>query len=237
MSLVNINVVVPWQIRKPAAVRYLPEVYVDEFFKDGTLRLPSFRAFRQHKEEQRLDTNEGMTYLEAPPGDGTATLVVAPLHPRLIAWVLSTSTIESATLRDTFQVDSGFRITNVMQFAVYIARHLPGCTHGIQGICDYRELPSLMVHHRDTFDMPHFGETAEEHHWRMERLRAPHQYSALLVKHLQYASQSEYRIVWFCMGSNPDNHITIHCPEARDYCQKLEPRASPTSPVNSDSTS
>jgi len=49
----------PWHIYFPVLFRYLEQEYIDAFFRDGSLRLSSFKQFAKHKDEARNDWGEG----------------------------------------------------------------------------------------------------------------------------------------------------------------------------------
>lgn len=57
--MITVPITLPWHVCTPTIFRLLPSQYVDEFFRDGSLRLSSFRRFKQHTDEQRLDAQEG----------------------------------------------------------------------------------------------------------------------------------------------------------------------------------
>ena len=41
------------------------------------------------------------------------------------------------------------------------------------------------------------------------------------IKLKKYSDQNEYRLVWFT-GKNPTDHIIIKCPEAIQFCERIE---------------
>lgn len=112
--------------------------YVDEYFTSGKLMLSSFDRFAKHADEQRLDSDEGKTYLiHRTAGNGGQTLLVEGDFGR-DTYILCGSLLPSLELMSSFGADSGIIIKNPMAFADSISKCLSGFTRGYDGPCSYQ---------------------------------------------------------------------------------------------------
>jgi hypothetical protein len=88
-----------WNVRTPLLTRYLEAKYVELFFKEGVLRIPSFKKFRENPDEQRGDPAEGAAYQEITAPNARHTIVGLNGQE---AYVLSCSTVEGALTAASF---------------------------------------------------------------------------------------------------------------------------------------
>ena len=221
---VAITMATEWAIRRPYVFRYMPKEYVDAFFSGGTLRLSSFSAFSKHKDEQRLDKNEGNGILVNIDDEGTGQTVFAVMRQGHDAYVLCGSTIYSNDLAEAFCTDSGFRINDPTAFGCTIAQAIPGFRAGLEGACIYLDkrtvnrkagkldLESMKIHpDKSDLDMEKmfnaiFGMTGDD---------------LFFLKNLQYQHQAEYRLLW-SVARDVADLIEVKCPDAVQFCTRFE---------------
>lgn len=221
MQSIPIQFARPWQIITPSVIRYLEDIYVDAFFGKGSLRLSSFKKFRQHKDEQRGDAGEGSMAMEI--SNANSHHAVAAVNGQE-AYVLCGSTIQSVEVMKTFSgAESGIKIINSVSFADAVARQIPGFVGGFQGACIYTG--DRVVRRANVPDMkfppPETEAEAEKYFAEYEQyLAAQNSNESFLLKLMRFANQSEYRFVWFAMGVERDE-IDIECPEAVKFCEKI----------------
>lgn len=213
----------PWTVVTPRPYRYLEKQYVEAFFTDGSLRLSSFAQFAQHDDEQRRDEHEGKTPFVERSQEGEFKTIATRIEMGFNAYVLCSSSYYSEDLVRLFDRDSYLRIDSTVDFANAVSRHVPGFTHGAEGLCVYEANPgilresemgfSLGVERRD--DQPTY-DPAE-----LQRIREHVEQSAgllpLFLKSADYAAQAEYRLLWFGHEIAAP-FLDIRVPEARQFC-------------------
>lgn len=228
-----------WNIITPTLFRYLDKKYVDDFLKDGSIRISSIEQFRKHKDEQRLDRGEGRIMVshnlpEANEGKG-GNITAWILYDKK-AYVLSTTTKVDKELMKSFNTDSYIRIQNSTNFGMEIAKHIPGFTAGFEGFCSYHTSKILSVDLN--IDLKQFlknpdiePQTIENSEplpgqldneaFDIEKIRqflvnnAKH--LPLFMKDKSFVNQVEYRFVWLT-NIEPNNFLDIKIPEAIKLC-------------------
>lgn len=221
MQTVPLQFLRPWEVIVPSVIRYLEDVYVDAFFEKGSLRLSSFKRFRQHTDEQRGDTGEGSIMMEIINPESRHAVVGFNGQE---AYVLCGSIIQSAEVMKAFEgAESGIKIKNPVGFADAVSRHISGFVGGFQGDCIYAD--DRVVRRANVPDMkfPPPNDEAGMEKWGEEYdrfLAAQNSNESLLLKPMRYSNQAEYRLVWFAAGPEKD-YIDIECPEAIKLCEKV----------------
>jgi hypothetical protein len=216
MITLNITIQRNWHVRTPAVVRYMDQPFIDQFFQDGTIRLSSFAAFAKHRDELRLDGDEGRNYLVGRSVSGqTVTAVTSHGHRSL---VLCGSTIESDQLRLAFKSSGFFRIRDTTAFATAIALALPNFVEGIEGCCIYHN-ERMIERTVDPLDLaklktdPNSLNTIHQH---LGQIGGPDVY---FTKPGRYAPQSEYRFVWI-LASEIGEFVEVRAPDAVQFCER-----------------
>lgn len=213
-----------WRIRRPYLYRYLEKPYVDVFFETGALRLSSFAEFSKHSDEQRLDGSEGRGLVSHVTAESGGQTIMAAIRQGHTAYVLCASTIFSVDISKDFGTESGFRINDVFGFANAVSRHVPGFNAGIEGACHY--LPSRVLE-RDMgyVDIETMRVSPDSKNIDMGKMMQAVFGLAgddmFFLKHIRYASQNEYRLLWNT-SNKIDGCIDIVCPEARQFCTRFE---------------
>ncbi len=126
----------PWGIRTPNLTRYMEKQYVDEFFKYGKLRIPSFKRFRNNPDEELGDPFEGRA--SAQIATPTGSHAISAINGQE-AYVLCATTVESQAVEANFRTEYGIRILNSLDFANCISSHISGFVGGLEGLCSYRD--------------------------------------------------------------------------------------------------
>jgi len=212
-----------WTVATPQPYRYLDREYVEAFFRHGTLRLSTFSKFAQHKDELRRDEHEGVTGVVVRANQGEMKTIAARVQMGYDAHILCSSSYFSEDLMRRFGCDSYFRINDTTGFANAVSRHIPGFTHGAEGMCVHEEDPGILRDVEMGWTM-----TQEEVNGQLtydpgdlQRIRDYLQQAAgllpVFLKKAVFAEQAEYRMVWFTPAM-ADGFLTITVPEARQFC-------------------
>ncbi len=205
----------PIQFSFPYVYRYMDSAFIEEFFESGRLRLSSFDAFSKHEDEQRKDTSEGKAVVFASSPNQTQVSVIGKGHD---AYVLSTSVLDDDALGEQFGTLDRLEIFHPLQFALAIARRLPGCAGSLQGSCHYSDKP-MEVRSNDI----DFSTRTPDGSIPMENVLGPAMQSSgqlpLFRKRMRFKHQAEYRFFWFAPVAEP--FLFIECPEARQYCRRI----------------
>jgi hypothetical protein len=217
MSFLQTGFTTPWEIRTPALTRYLEKEFVELFFKEGKLRLSSFKAFRNNPDEQRGDPFEGRATMQITAPNGRHTILTMNGQA---AYILCAGTVENKNMEASFKTECGFRILNPLGFANVISRHIPGFVFGMEGLCYYREERSIDKHDEKPIISPDSYPDPEAWGKEYDLYVREQTKEAYFLKHISYSHQGEYRFIWFAGGEEKD-YIDITCPEAVRFCQPL----------------
>lgn len=213
----------PWALVTPQPYRYLDRRYVEDFFRDGSLRLSSFARFAEHEDEQRRDETEGKTGFVARTTTGPMKTIATRIEMGFNAYVLCGSSYYSEELAELFGCDSYFRIDSTLEFANAVSRHVPGFFEGVEGLCMYQENPGILRDSDTGFSLPTEKHDGQETYdpADLQRIREYVLNSArlqpLFLKNAKYAKQAEYRLLWFTR-STVAPFLDIKVPEAGRFC-------------------
>lgn len=223
--MMTINFARPWHIRSPIIYRYIDEQYVDEFFDAGRLRLTCMSKFRTYADEQRGDPDEGKVLAQSTIKPGWTFTVMSGVGRD--TYILCGSTILSDDIGKMFNAKSRFAIAirNPVDFACCVAFHVPGYVEGMEGPCLYsdellavREVEGQsMADHTD--ENGHFIIGGSRQLQVASQMMSPDDY---FRKRNIYKRQSEYRLLWKSSIENPGEYHSIVCPEARQFCERIE---------------
>jgi hypothetical protein len=206
-------------VRVPTVIRYMPQVYVDEFFDHGKLMLSSFAKFREHPDESKRDVEEGQTHIEEtnPNAKGVHLMGAPPCY------VLCATSNQFDPEGVSWNTGSGFRILDPMSFAAAISWHIVAFSYGLQGACDYTDGPDVDVRSEKPFVPPDKHPGGPKGYQRdMERRIHDHTVDGLFSKARDFITESEYRFIWFANAAEPVHIVT--CPEAREFCERIPSR-------------
>jgi hypothetical protein len=147
-----------WVIQTPLIYRFFKErKHVDDFFKDGSLRISSVKRFRSHEDEEhnnkncvdkpidtRRDGMEGIgqccAYRAWPndrPGENVGVGIV---EFGAYSYILSGTIHNTNDLTERFG-NAAIRIFDTTAFGIEIGRQIPGLVRGIEGFCNYNDGP------------------------------------------------------------------------------------------------
>ena len=207
----------PWEIKTPPVIRYLERKYVEEFFRTGQLLLTTYGQCQAHECNIRRDSNEGKAKfsleLDNPSMSGGGIQTVG-----WQSYMLCASLCESRKLMEHFDVDSYFRITNVIRFLDAISKRVPGCGSGKIGSCIYKDddafgkpLPFKQI-------PPDTGTSAD----LAKPMFAPVEFGMsdepYFIKSDLFAIETEFRFIWH-VPYDVKGPIKIECPEAIQFCE------------------
>jgi len=207
-----------WHVALPSVYRYEDSKWIDEFFSRGLLRLSSFSRFAKYKDEVRGDNQEGfgVDYAEMPNG---SSMMIVHQHG-VSSLVLCCTHVLSRRLRQSFQRNSAFEITNTLAFAAEISRQIPGFQSGLEGSCIYRSDVSLK--RKLGFNLEDFANT--DGTTSMDFIsQASSQIGSterMLLKRQKYIDQREYRLAWN-MDDLKEEYLDVFAPLAVQYCRRV----------------
>lgn len=234
-----------WNISTPTLFRYMDKKHVDDFFKDGSIRISSFDQFRKHKDEQRLDKGEGRIMLAhnlPAANEGKGQAVNAWVLYDKKAYILSTSIKFDKKLMKSFNTDSYLRIHDSTNFGMEIAKKIPGLTAAFEGFCLYQT--NKILRQDLHIDLKQFQKQPDKkvddlkkikplpglpdgqidnEEYDIEKLQRflvnNAQHYPLFMKDKSFIDQVEYRFVWLT-NIEPVDFIDIKIPEAIRHCSE-----------------
>lgn len=212
-----------WRIRRPYVYRYMQREFVDLFFEQGILRLSSFSSFSKHKDEERLDAQEGLGVIENIDYAGTGQTMMAAIGQGNDAYVLCGAMKHSSELSSAFGVNSGFRINDTTSFGCAITTVIPRFRGGLEGACIYVD-KRVVSRRTGQIDIESMRVSPGANGLDMGKMFTAISNIAgddlLFLKQKRYEHQCEYRLIW--SAANTQDYIDISCPDAREFCTRFE---------------
>ena len=227
----------PVHVTMPEVVRYMDKEFVDEFFNSGTLMLTTFEHCAAHPDKTRADSNEGVTdySLKNEHVTVSGTDVITNKN-----FMFCTSLIESNRLKDRFNTEGHFVITDVMSFFNAVAKQLAGFEGGMLGACIYKDeklingsIPNAVFPEegrlaavRETMSKNHEGPMQDYIDQNINNMSVSIQKSmheAYFLKETAYYHEAEFRMVWG-LDHIVESTIVIKVPEAIQYCRHGDPK-------------
>lgn len=204
----------------PMVFRYLEEEWVEEFFKDGSLRISSFSMFRKHSHQERSDIGEGKNVIQ---GNAEDISFYATTEHGNNAYVLSTSLISNQQLMKDFGVNSGFVIEQPFLFMQEVSKQIPDYLGIRFGPCLYldnktirRTVNTKLENLKQEGDIK--GIDMNKMFSSIHNAGGQEVYFSKLTK---YAHQHEYRMLWHSGSKSLPDYLDLKVPEARQYCRKI----------------
>lgn len=219
--MITTQVGAAWHIRTPYVYRILPEEYVDEFFDSGKLRISSFNQFSKHDDEDKGDKQEGKYILV---GIGTKQTVYAVTSHGSDAFVLCGAQIFNNDLSKRFNSNSAILIKDSTAFGATILRQIAGFKFGMEGPCVYKDGP--IECDIGDFELDQLKTDAPDQNLDLNKMGGFLLNMAgsevFFRKRERYAPHLEYRWIWLTDKKVPD-YLEIYAPDARQYCEKVNP--------------
>ena len=217
---IKINFGGTWDVVTPAVYRYEDEHWIDKFFESGRLRLSTFAKFATYADEIRGDTREGTAFCYGETAEDKSFGVFQSQGVNAVVFCCSHKL--DTTLRDGFQRNAAFQITNTVYFALEISRQLVGFKGGLEGSCIYRADASI----KRSIDFDLSKAEGPDGNIDMQaifdagaQLGGP---ELLLLKQKHHERQQEYRLLWVLDTVGAD-YVDVIAPLARQFCRKIEP--------------
>ena len=209
-----------WNIKTPEVFRYLDQIYIDEFFNSGRIRLSTFMQFKKYPDEQLGDKTEGKNVLF---GFGDGKTIVALTQHGINSFILCTSTVGNNELMKTFKTNGYFKITDTTGFGAAIANRLPNFIGGIEGFCKYSDQRNIQ-RSLPEFKFDDLKTDTEAENLSLEKMfdltSQIGREDVFFIKQVSYKQQNEYRFVWN-VSQQVDESIIIECTEAIKFCEKV----------------
>lgn len=204
----------------PFLYRYENQNYIDQFFETGDLCISSFHNYKNYKDNQLGDKDEGSS-MNIAKFDRDKSLI-AGVTVGMNEYTFCTSTILDKFLLETFSRNGVFRIKDPMGFILEVSRSLPRINQVLHGYCLYLGQRILMKDVSgvdiDTLQTDDGGMSFEK---TIQASSYVQGVDAFFLKHKRYQPQSEYRILWQT-DRHVEEKIIIKCPEAIQYCERIE---------------
>ena len=213
-----------WAIQTPVVYRCLKREYVDNFFKDGELRLSSFKKFRQHPNEKAKDGMEGILSVvgyHRPSNSHITGIQQAGWH----SYILCGTAHNTKEKVNSFDTDAAIQIFDTTNFGIEIGKQIGGLRKGIEGFCIYNDGPIEFLLPDDA--LPHEILKEADKHAATGRDDLSHftngmetsQTNAVYFKKRPaFQHEMEYRWVWVT-DNREESEIIIKCPSARAFCR------------------
>lgn len=206
----------------PMLFRYLEKEYVDEFFKDGSLRLSSFKRFHDHNDEQRGDKTEGSNSILGICGNLS---FMSFANHGIDAYVLSTSLLDDDQMFTDFKCNSGFVIEQPLMFMDEIAKQIPEFKGINYGPCLYTREKRIQ-RNVPGFTMEKLNDDDQHENMSLQKMfDLSNQVGGgevLFSKLSSFAHQHEYRILWHSHSKPLEDFIDIKIPNAIKYCREIK---------------
>jgi hypothetical protein len=221
---IKIPILSEWNVCTPSVFRFLNLEYVDEFFKDGSLRINSISRFQKHSDEQRRDRGEGIQLFVHNTNENGGQAITTWVKVEK-AYVLSCTMQFDSGLMKRFNTDSYIRINETTSFGSVVARHIPGFKVGFEGHCLYQDkkislFDAGFIDTKPFLDpnIPEEVRASSVEQFVFSNLR----HIPYFLKDKRYRHQCEYRFVRITGDETPD-YIDIKVPEALQFCEKQNP--------------
>ncbi|OEK01864.1 hypothetical protein BFP97_10205 [Roseivirga sp. 4D4] len=180
--------------------------HIDSFFKDGTLRLGTFKDYQKSENEEIGDKSEGCLLVI---GRNSKRTGIAHISSGFNNFVFCCFDGEAdQTLVGKFDYDDYFFIDNPNGFAQAIADRLP-CPNIYRSRCVYRNDKVLVGTPPPNFN---FYKMSHE-------LRNLVNWGQYFIKPVRFSHQKEYRFIWE-LDEDIDEPFLMKCPEAVEYCSR-----------------
>lgn len=218
----------PWRIIKPRVYRYMDNKYVEDFFKDGSLRISSFKKFAEHPDEKLRDENEGSGVRLLTGSEATVLTVQAR---GLDCYVLCGSTLNTKSTINKWKASNANNgclvIDNTMAFSYAVSSHIMGFKGGYEGLAIYQDGTTILKHIEslkgsDLLETYRRPDGSMDMKMMFDLGQAAGGIEEVFLKHSSHADESEYRILWSTSQSLED-YIDIKVPEARQFCRHIDP--------------
>ena len=220
--MITLNINRPWHLFLPKVYRYMDQEHIDTFFETGELRLSSFQTFKNYRDEQRGDDQEGRVLVKSTGKDGFSFTLMSEVGRSDL--ILCTSLLHSDEMKLAFETNGVFRINNTFEFAAAIGASIPKFKEGFEGCCIYTDYPvaerNVPGQSVEDFTHPETGNfiIGGPNQGRIiNQMRSTEDY---LRKRLKYAYQMEYRFVWGLAGK-ADSFLMVKYPAALEFCERM----------------
>ena len=213
---------------QPRLYRFMDEMYIDEFFKNGTLLLTTYNRCTRLEDPNRADKSEGRNLLIGYCGKQRYEIDIGTGNNVMM---LCTSLSRNNKLPDGKLYDSCIEILNVNSFIQSITDSLleqkVPIKAVIKGPCVYsgktiqRTIPSYYIENL----LSENDVTASSGSINFDILNSMMMYigrgDIYFTKPIKYSYENEYRIVWLLDEELNDDKYIVTSPKAVEFCHKI----------------
>jgi hypothetical protein len=221
--------------------RYMKHKHIDNFFKDGTLKLSSFSSNGGELTPEGISVNEKF-YGEKPlipdnirndSNEGRHNWVICSRNRKIkivrgveelfdsTRMLCASKKLDLDQYCDRFNVDGCLKIKNTLGFGYEVAKVLKGYSNGQEGMIEYTDSDYSVLfleNHPELPDLISDKPPMEDFHKYLHVI-GELSFGQFFLKPQIFQLEDEYRFAWKC-ASNHD--YIIKCPEARKYCERFK---------------
>lgn len=208
--------------RPNSVFKYMNQNYIDDFFKDGTLKLGSFKEYKSIEDSTRNDVQEGTNEFIVWNKNRThhKTLRRFTGNHNLIFCTSATNNFK--LLSNKFQTNGYFRINNTLGFAYELANSIKGFVKGLEGPAIYTGSGQTNFY-TENYKVPDFNEDTPMHEiFETFDLISKVNFDQYFSKRITpFSIENEYRLIWLLDHEPNIDELIIKCPDARRFCEKI----------------
>lgn len=209
----------------PTVYRFIPENYVDIFFKTGNLKIISFSHCKKLESQTRRDEKEGQGTIIGVEGNLRCEIGSGVGDNALL---FCTSLSENNNLPDGTHYSTAIKIVNLNGFVDAVTKALIKCGYDVSVI-----LKGPCIYNNRKIQREIRGQTLSELTSEIENgssfdfgkfvalQQSISSNDLFFSKPLDKSVENEYRIVWLLDSEIKKDYICIDVPEAIQYCQKI----------------
>jgi hypothetical protein len=221
--------------------RYMKQKHIDNFFRDGTLKLSSFSSNGGELTPEGISVNERLYGVKAPirnnirndSREGTHKWIIFSRDRKTkivrgVEELFDTTRMLCASKKldlefycNRFAVDGCLRITNTLGFGYEVSKVLKGYSTGLEGMVEYSDRDYSVLFLENHPELPDLKSEQPPMEDFQKYLHVIGELSLgqFFLKPQIFQLEDEYRFSWKC-ASNHD--YIIKCPEASKYCEQVK---------------
>jgi len=185
-------------------IRMSNQIYVDQFFEDGSLKLGNLAEYAQAEHSEIGDVTEGVSIAVAQSANGTIAFELS--NSDCVALCTYVGDPDPACI-EKFGYDSCFEIVDPVGFVKAVSATIAADEFNYSE-CAYSKDKVIVVENFPRIDMSRIG---------FDTFKSTAGISRFFVKPDIYSHQCEFRFVWH----GASKRGIIKCPEAIEFCRRV----------------
>jgi len=209
-----------WKVKQNPVYRLLDNSqWLDAFFERGEIQLSCFQKFKHYPNEVQGDPNEGgaLCWFDDLEGNTQGFKYEAGFN----SYILSTTIEINDKIVGDFNAQGAIKILDTTAFALEISKRVHFCVGGMEGVCEYASGRAFhLKNNLKLREMMKIEGAVNTRQFRNELQIQTAEYE-LFLKEDKYQYQNEYRLIWLS-GEKIDDSKIFECPEALQYCERID---------------